>query len=132
MGFDKDMNNSIFMFGFAEFSLIPCFLGFGWFLLGDLGQKLIYVVYLVIFATTGYVCWRLNSLSPRAQAAYLQMWVSKWVVCGINTHIPHFIRDFFSGIPQYTDNMALSLAIGDVLKQWDSELQALWVKSWAP
>lgn len=41
-----------------------------------------------------------------------------------------FVKDLLSGVAQYTDNMSLSLAIGQIAIEWNPEFQKWWDATW--
>lgn len=128
--FNKVMNNSVFKLGAVEFGAVPVFLYFGRKRMTGIGQTLIYIMYGFIFCVTWWTAKRLSNIDDRSKAAYHRMWVTRVHMCKVNTHVSVFVKDFLSGIPQYTDNMALSLAIGDVAAKWDDKLQVWWHSTW--
>lgn len=129
--FDLEVNTSIFGFGIFEFLSMPLFLYMGYNELTSLGTKFVYLVYVVVVLATYREVYWLSRIDQRAWRASRRLWSSKWKLPGnIETPVPLFVKEFITSIPQYTDNMVLSLAIGDISRQWNQQLESWWIFTW--
>jgi len=139
--FDYYLNQKLWQFGAVEFTLVPWFLILGLNRLINLGSVLLYAIY-------GAVCFAIMKGADAVAKVHPEIekdWKARWktstkvpmLTCFapsgfIKLPISDLLVTFVLNIPAFTDNMALSLAIGNVQTIWESDkrLQCLWQKTW--